>query len=125
MTELQSGNLSVEKVFAALDSVGLHHNGIHYGGVIDIRGGVDISKARCIQCFAEKITDHNAEINSKIFQAEILAGRRALLAHVVGTLIKAHGAEVIHHTLTRDFALDEAYKVRIDDLNMSLWLSPK
>lgn len=124
MSDLQPDHPSAAKVLAVFDSVGLKYSGIVMKAVV-IEGGVDLLKAGYVPSFAKEITDHNGGISPKTFQAGILAGRRALLAHAVDILVKEHGVQVLEHHLTRDHVMDEAYDLKVDDLTMNLWLCPR
>lgn len=124
MPDLQADHPSVAKVMSVLDNVGLKYSGTIMSAIC-LEGGVDILKAGRVKCFAEKVTDQNGGINPKIFQAGVLPGRRALLAHVVETLVNEHGAKLNKHELPRDSVMDEAYEINVDGTVMSLWLMPR
>ena len=120
MTQISS---AIDNIISLLDEVGLNHSLTMCKAII-VEGGLsDHMKALQIPAFIENISDSEGAINRVIAEQNMLKARRALLAHVVDTLLQ-NGAIIENKECKHGPTVDEIYKFSFRGEEVSLVLLP-
>lgn len=115
---------TMRKVIEFIETVGLNHSG-SMGNVVIVEGGIrDPLKALSVEAFKDAITGGTGRLSAPEARQNVLAGRRALVAHVV-SMLQELGGHLEKCELCHDVTVDEVHELTLDERNISIVLMPK